>query len=177
VTGESCAPATGTPPSPTPPPSWTTAVLACAGDVDLAACGDPASLACVSPASPPPSYQRCVYQTGDQTCPSAYPQKQSLSTDADDTRGCTPCACDTPAGSYCTAELDVFKDGACTQPLLSDPVSSLSAPCFDITPPGPALGSMSVDKVTYTPGTCAPSGGQPTGTATATGLVTLCCAP
>jgi hypothetical protein len=36
---------------------------------------------------------------------------------------------------------------------------------------------MSVDKVVYQPGACAPGGGDPTGTATPTGLVTLCCAP
>jgi hypothetical protein len=177
VTGESCAPSTAMPASPTPPLSWTTGVLACAGTVDLGACGDSTTV-CVSPTALPPPYTLCVYQSGDQTCPDAYPQKQSASTGADDTRACSACACGAPSGSLCTAELNVFTDGACSSSsLLSVPISSLAAPCFDITPPGPALGSMSVDKVAYDPGTCAFSGGQPTGTEAPTGPVTLCCAP
>jgi hypothetical protein len=180
VTGESCVPSTAVPTSPTPPLSWTTGFLACAGSVDLGACGDQAMLVCVSPSEPPSPYKRCVYQFGDQTCPDGYPetQAQSFWTGAADTRACTPCTCGAPSGSLCTAELSVFTDGACSsQALLSDPISSLAAPCFDLTPPGLALGSMSVDKVAYDPGTCAFTGGQPTGTGTPTGLVTLCCAP
>jgi hypothetical protein len=176
VTGESCAASTATPAGPTPPLSWTTAIVACAGSVDVGGCGNPAQV-CVSPADPSPPYMRCVYQLGDQTCPAAYPTGQSVWTGADDGRGCSACACGAPSGSLCTAELSVFTDGACGQLLLSDPISSLGSPCFDLTPPGPALGSERVDKLVYMPGSCAANGGAGTGTGTPTGLVTLCCAP
>ena len=178
IIGESCAPATATPPSPTPPLTWTTSVLACAGDLDLEACGDPTQV-CLSPAAPPPSYQRCVYQPGDQDCPAAFPLPQpQVYTGAIDMRSCTACTCGAPSGSECDATLSVFQDQACSTPLpLSDGISSHGPACFDVMPPGPAVGSMGVDDVVYKPGVCAPGGGQPTGTATPTGLVTLCCAP
>ena len=50
-------------------------------------------------------------------------------------------------------------------------------PCEDIAGPG-TLGSKSLMKLKYTPGTCAPSGGGPTdGGVVATGVATFCCLP
>ena len=46
---------------------------------------------------------------------------------------------------------------------------------FDV-PAGSALGSKAAEVIAKA-GTCAPSGGEATGTATASGRVTVCCLP
>ena len=75
----------------------------------------------------------------------------------------------------CTATLDVFKDGACSVPLLSDPISSSKSACFDVVPAGLPLGSKTVTALAYKPGACPPSGGDARGTVEATGPSTFCC--
>jgi hypothetical protein len=179
ILDESCAPSTADA-GPLLPATWTTQLVACTGTVDPAACGAP-SLVCAPVSAPPPSFQWCVYQTGNPTCPPPYTQAYAVSTGIDDERGCSPCACGAPVGSACTGTLSIFSDATCSDTVgalyvTSDPGACLTLPAPP--PPPPALGSKWFGKPpVYTPGACAPSGGQPAGQATGAGPVTVCCIP
>ncbi|MFS8070207.1 MAG: hypothetical protein ACMG6S_27910, partial [Byssovorax sp.] len=141
-------------------PSWTTAVLACRGMATAGLlCSDP-SETCV-PAAVPPDFAMCIYHAADVSCPDAYPDKHLVYAGFDDQRTCSDCACSAPVGSSCTAALSVFKDGACSVPLLGSlPISSSGASCIDLLPAGLPLGSKTVTALAYAPGTCTPSGGE-----------------
>ena len=118
----------------------------------------------------------CIYHEADVSCPDAYPDKHLVYAGFDDQRACSPCACSAPIGSGCTAALSVFKDGACSIPLLgSVPISSSKSACFDLVPAGLPLGSKTVSALAYGPGTCMPSGSEASGTVEAAGPSTFCC--
>jgi hypothetical protein len=157
-------------------PSWTTAVLACRGTPIVGlVCSDYAQI-CVQQAAPP-EFAMCIYRETDVSCPDSYPEKHLVFSGFDDERACSACACSSPAGSACTATLNVFKDsdGTCSVPLLSAPVSSSGPACFDLVPAGLPLGSKTVTDLAYQPGTCVPSGGEASGTVEPTGPITFCC--
>jgi hypothetical protein len=72
--------------------------------------------------------------------------------------------------------VSIFTDGACATLAYSATVDATAPTCQDL-PPGTPLGSKSATAPTYTPGTCAPDGGVPSGAATPSGPSTLCCLP
>ena len=155
-------------------PSWTTAVLACHGMVTSGLlCSDPGQM-CV-PAAMPPDFSMCLYNQADVSCPDTYPDKHLVYTGFDDQRTCSPCACGAPVGSSCSGSLSIFKDSACSSPLLFAPISSSNSACFNVVPAGLPLGSKTVTALTYASGTCLPSGGEATGTVEASGPATFCC--
>ncbi len=174
VQNEGCAAVTAPPPIPTPPATWQTAVLACKRG-SAVPCDDPGQV-CAPVAVPPQGFTLCVYQDGDLDCPASFPNKLGVATGFDDQRGCSACTCGSPAGGLCVATLNVFTDNACTAPLLSIPISSTGPACVDLVPPGPALGSKTVEKLKYLHGDCAAAGGDPMGDAVPTGAATFCCA-
>jgi hypothetical protein len=95
----------------------------------------------------------------------------------DDGRSCTECACDPPEGSHCTATISIYKDDACSVPLpFVAPIDSSKAFCYDL-PTGGALGSKQLTPPLYQPGTCLPSGGEPTGQVDPVEPITFCCLP
>lgn len=174
MTEQGCVPSTAIAPD-LGTPTWTTAVLACRGQTTSGpGCSDP-DMTC--PAIPsPPDFAICLYHVSDVSCPDSYPEKHLVYSDFDDQRACSACTCSAPAGGSCSANLHVFKDSVCSTPLLgSVPLSSLGSPCFDITPAGSPLGSKTVTALAYTPGSCAPSGGEPSGDVVATNPSTFCC--
>ena len=155
-------------------PSWTTAALACRGMVTSGpGCSDPGQT-CM-PSAVPPDFSMCIYHEGDASCPDSYPQKHLVYAGFDDQRACSDCACSAPVGSACTAALSVFKDGACSVPLLGLPISSSGPACVDLVPAGLPLGSKMVTALAYEAGTCMPSGGEASGSVTASGPSTFCC--
>ena len=157
-------------------PTWTTTALACAGmPTKGLLCSDPGTMCVASAATS--TFAMCLYHQSDVSCPPAYPAKHLVFSGFDDERACSACACSAPAGSACTATLNVFKDsdGTCSVPLLSDPVSSSGQSCFDLMPAGLPLGSKTVTDLAYQPGTCVPSGGEPVGTVEPSGPATICC--
>jgi hypothetical protein len=173
ITEQGCTPSLVGPQAPSTP-SWTTAVLACRGMVTSGLlCSDPGQT-CV-PAAMPPAFSMCLYQPADVSCPDTYPDKHLVYTGFDDQRTCSPCACSAPVGSYCTASLSVFKDGACSVPLLTAPLSSLGPSCIEPSPAGLPLGSKTVTALTYAFGTCLPSGGEAAGTVEPSEASTFCC--
>ena len=174
MTEQACTPSLVVPHS-LSTPSWTTAVLACRGLAmsDLG-CTDPGQM-CV-PSAVPPDFSICIYHEEDVSCPDAYPAKHLVYAGFDDQRTCSPCACSAPVGGSCSATLSVFKDGACSVPLLgSVPISSSGPSCIDLLPAGLPLGSKTVSALAYEPGTCLPSGGDASGTVEASGSSTFCC--
>ncbi|MFS8066439.1 MAG: hypothetical protein ACMG6S_08700 [Byssovorax sp.] len=155
-------------------PTWTTAALACRGMVTSGpGCSDPGQT-CV-PSAVPPDFSMCIYHEADVSCPDSYPQKHLVYAGFDDQRACSDCACSAPVGSACTAALSVFKDGACSVPLLSAPISSSGSACFDLVPAGLPLGSKTVTALAYEAGTCMASGGEASGSLAASGPSTFCC--
>jgi hypothetical protein len=171
---ESCTPSAATL-GDAVPPVWMTAAVACLGNAyPLGGCAAP-GVTCAVP--PPSGFLACIFQSGDNACPAPYVDKHVVYASFDDERGCAPCTCGATAGSACSATIEVFRDGACSasQELLSAPLSSDGLSCFDLLPPGPALGSKTVTGLAYQPGACAPGGGEPTGVVEPSGPGTFCC--
>lgn len=119
----------------------------------------------------------CVYAQGaDIPCPGgAYPVGTTYYQGANDTRDCTPCgSCGNLLGD-CDGWLDVYKSECPAQGgAIADLVvgsKECSQVSFNAVDDLAAVGQTTVDG-----GTCAaPSGGQPQGTVTYTGAVTVCC--
>jgi len=97
-----------------------------------------------------------------------------------DDRGCSECACGAPKDGICKGSLRVYSDESCTNELNSNPIGSTGPGCWDLIPPGPALGSKTISNLSYVPGKCAVAGGVPIGAVIPnddanSGAVTFCC--
>ncbi len=156
-------------------PTWGTFARACEWS-PRGICADPGKVC--SPSGPPDGFRTCIAHEGDVSCPSysPYQERHVFYEGLDDTRTCSPCSCGAPEGGSCSGLISVYADGACSALLSSTLVTSAGALCADVAA-GSALGSKSAGPVTYTPGTCTPSGGEPMGTAEPRDAVTLCCLP
>lgn len=172
-----CTPTGGTLTRPLAP---TTPATVC-GVVDagvIAACGGSGHV-CVPPPAPQSSSTAtnvCIYRSGVQTCPDPYTVQHVVSTGLTDDRACSSCSCAAPA---CPS--DGFVQG-----YTSLNCTGSVAVTFDAGTPC-TLGdnaNLSVSFM-YTPshsawnGTCAASGGVPTGgvTLAAQDATTYCCLP
>jgi hypothetical protein len=158
-----CTPAGGVPDL--PPPVWATSGIACGSQATPLSC---AGGTWCTPAPPAPFEARsCVWASGAQTCPAAFPQQHVWETD-DDERSCTPCACGAPGPATCAVTTALYSDPAC------------GSHVADITMVGTCVhesGIGSVQATTSPSGspTCAAGGGQPTGSVVTTPAVTVCC--
>jgi hypothetical protein len=167
----SCAPSGGV--ATLAPVTWTTVARACpvspSGSCpggDLCVPGQPASTSV------------CVMQSGSATaCPPGYTSgPQIFYTGVDDTRGCSACACGAATNAACTIAspaVDGYIEGCMVTPevMLAAPTASctsLEASVFLELVATPMPGAA---------GTCAASGGGPTGSAAPTGAASFCCAP
>ena len=161
--------------TPIPKSSWQTAGLACRG-IAMPPCTDPGTL-CVPTAEPPPEgFSLCIYHEEDRDCPFGWPDKRVFYKNFDDSPTCTPCACSAPAGADCSALVSVYQDNACSTTLVSYFATSAdpAAQCHSVFA-GAALGSKSVSDVSYQPGSCTPSGGEPAGDPIPLEPSTFCC--
>lgn len=158
-----------------PAPTWSTFARACR--VPFALCPDGASL-CIADPQAGLGFRACIFHDGDVECPSSTPylEKHVLYGGVDDTRACSACTCEAPAGSTCAATVTVAGDGACSAALVTANLTAQGPDCHDL-PPGTALGSKSATAPVYTAGTCTPGGGQPSGAATPKTPATYCCIP
>ena len=121
----------------------------------------------------PPSgayVKACVWQNGDVMCPGTpYSQKAVFYTSVDDERNCAACTCSASAGS-CTAQVTVYNLGSCNSSGSFIGIATDNS-CHQFAGVSAIAGAISV-----TPGTCSSGGtGGPTGAASATGPVTVCC--
>ena len=157
-----------------PASSWQTAALACRGTA-MPPCEDPGTL-CVPTGEPiEEGFSLCIYSRGDFDCPTAWPVQHVFYKDKDDSLECTACTCSDPAGGECSAIVSVYQDDACSTLLTSNFVTSADpADCINVSA-GAALGSKEVSDVTYQPGSCTPSGGEPAGYPVPIEPSTFCC--
>jgi len=155
---------------------------------EVAACPLPTSgggcgggQACV-PRGSDPAQSVCVRQDGEsKQCPSGFSESVQAYVGGDDTRGCSECQCGDAAttcsgGSYMFYDLNMCMMGGGGDP----PIAIDSSACKNTTPAldgqPTTTTSWSIGKVAATPsGTCAPSGGEPTGQLNLQGSVTFCC--
>ncbi|MFT3767532.1 MAG: hypothetical protein QM820_18920 [Minicystis sp.] len=129
----------------------------------------------------PTGFRACVYHEGDVDCSgpalAPYTEKHVFYAGFEDTRACSPCICGDPAGGTCTAELSIHADGACASfPVVAVLADASKATCHDVIA-GSALGSKKASEPVYTPGACAPSGGEAMGAAAPIKPSTYCCIP
>lgn len=152
--------------------SWKTSALACQRS-DYPPCS--ATQVCAPVADS--RFATCIFTWGDDhKCPEPYTAQHIFYDDFDDTRQCADCTCDPPVGSFCTAQLSVYKDDKCVDPILQGyPLASKEPACTSALPPGLPLGSKAITKPTYTPGSCQPGGGGQTGELALIGAATFCC--
>jgi hypothetical protein len=117
----------------------------------------------------------CIYQDGDVACPMGpYAQKTLLYTGFADSRSCSACACGAPSGGTCAGLVRLFdyegiEDG-CSE---AGPILPADGTCVatgaEITGYILELDGAPVG------GSCAASGGNPSGTVTGTNPITVCC--
>ncbi len=160
-----------------PPLSWSSRARAC-GDADEGGgCG---AGACLPRPAAPFAEEPCIYAAGDVACPAgAWSMRVVYYQDVADTRACTSCSCGAPSGTSCNGNAKLYTDNVCSVDQVTVPSLGQCAPLPpDPTPPPPPY--LSLRSVLYhgTPtaaGSCAASGGAPTGTAIPTDPVTFCC--
>ncbi len=152
-----------------PAVTWTNSYSACTYDAPSDTGGCTNSGLCVQS---PTSGKPCVYQVGDVACPgTGYTTKTLVYTTVSDNRSCATCTCTASAGT-CTGSLDVFDGPSCGGTKLASITTNGSC-----TPTASAKSSVAT-AINTNPGTCGNNGtGGPTGTASASGPVTVCCAP
>lgn len=161
-------------------PTWGLTVIGCEGYPESGEGGCGAGGKCAPAPAPPPEFRVCVYKDEDVPCEGEdYTDRIVIYTGFDDKRGCTACEClPEVEGSVCTATASIYTDNMCLVPLIPGyPISSLKEVCFDLTPPGQALGTKALSDVKYHSGTCQPTGGEPIGQVELLRPSTICCRP
>ncbi|MDI1432826.1 hypothetical protein [Polyangium sorediatum] len=157
--------------------SWLLGGLACEVEELDGAC--PESRRCMQDLSLP--WLQCVALTGEHTCPGNYSYARFVMFDKEpvDDRGCNACTCGAPEDGLCVASLHVYEDPACAlqSTEVQVPLASTDTGCGKILPAGRAVGSKAITDLTYVPGTCSASGGEPIGEAREdmNTAVTFCC--
>jgi hypothetical protein len=180
VTGGQCAPSTQSPT--VPPVTWGALGDACGGEAMITK-GCNAGRVCLPKAQAPFQSGLCVEKGGNNTCPpvagSPYTVKHLFYGSASDTRGCSDCACDPPAGGTCSATVKVYSDGTidtCSTLVATLNATTTAGDCKNLTG-NPQVGSRQATFSAVTGGTCNPTGGQATGAATPQSPTTFCCIP
>ena len=160
-----CAPSGGS--ASTDTPAWGTDVLGCSIAPPQCAGG-----VCVPEPSGGFEPNVCVWQEGDLGCPAGlYPKKRVFYKSFADTRGCTPCACAPMVGAQCADGTVGFypKDGCVNA---ASPILALGS-CTDADVS--TTEALKLNGVSVKAGTCAESGGDPSGSVDGGDPITVCC--
>jgi hypothetical protein len=162
----SCAPSQVQPTKPAP--EWSKAGFACGGASMI---GDGCTSAQVCAPKPAAGFNNvmCIQRDGDRTCPAEFPDKHTYVNQANDTRGCSACACGAGKDLACSAVTTLHDTGAQCNNTPNTTIPN-DGSCVAIKD-----GSRKTT-VTQT-GSCTPSGGEPTGTIVddLAGAVTVWC--
>ena len=152
-----------------PAVTWQRTQLGCMNG-RTAAGGCSSGQICLPAPAAPFEHALCVAQDGDVGCPGApYTAKRLLHKAMNDTRGCSACACGAASGVTCPTTITTYSDQNCITA-----TGTLAVPgCAAFA----TYTAITVDVDAAVGGTCAPSGGAPTGTATPSQPVTVCCTP
>jgi hypothetical protein len=130
---------------------------------------DDESQVCVSLLpSAPPGWMQCIQNItkGDQStlCPDSYPYPITGYQNRDHPSSCSPCECDPPVGSECTAEVSAYTDSSCVEAsYIFEYVVPLGPPVCAPIPANMGLQGMTEKWFLNQPGKCMPKGGDPTG--------------
>lgn len=155
--------------------TWGLTAYTCTGTTNGACMGSDE----VCTPTPPKGFAICVSRHFDDPivpCPDGYPQRSVFYLGSEDNRACEPCECEPPQGSACSSLVSLYADDACSTQVGSVTATSSISMCVDV-PSGSPLGSKQAGPVTYTSGTCHPTGGQVTGAVKPLDPVTFCCKP
>jgi hypothetical protein len=159
------------------PPTWSKYALTCQG-VPRGLCEDPGSIC--APALDA-GFRLCVERTGlyaqpeTDACPESYPERHVLYDGFEDQRSCTPCACDAPTGSDCSALVSTYSDASCSVPIGSLALSQDPGCLANVS--GKGLASMSASWIANEPGSCKPTGGTLVGEIIPMQPLLFCCQP
>jgi hypothetical protein len=161
---------------------WNTFARGC--DVVIPKGPTPRSL-CLPDGPVQPGFKLCIFLAGENACPddtpdSVFTEQHIFYQGVEDNRQCSACDCGSPTGSACTATISIYKGNDLTcngSTVTQTTISSVGPVCLDIALPGQSLGSKSIDSKVYLPSTCAPIGGDESGSAIKTQPATLCCRP
>lgn len=170
ISNESCT-SLGTSTTPLPAPTWQLVAKICEGSA-FGTCTQNEQCA---PAQAQ-GFSHCIEHAGNVPCPAeGYTVRHVYFDGLADTRACSPCGCGKPEGSFCAAEISLYKDSACTAPVLTADAWSGYPLCHDMGPPVASVGAKSASEPVYTPGVCEAFGGELLGEVTPQGARTLCC--
>ncbi len=175
VSGGSCAPTidesiTGA--------SWASSSRVCDVDVSTLTQCDFDGV-CAEAPGPVSAHGVCVWREGDHSCEELGPfeEKELRWTGFDDTRSCSDCSCDAPAGE-CAGVIWLYEEAACASPhdlMPTDGVcfqSDIAVQSTRVRTSGAACGGACQ---VVASATCTPLGGEPVGSAEPTGVHTFCC--
>lgn len=170
VSGGACTPTLAKPVATQPAVSWSTAAVGCTTLVPTTP-GCTGSKVCSAIPEPPFNAKLCIGSDGDiPGCPGApYSRRVVYYKGVADSRDCGACGCTAPAGGQCITTVSTSTDSTCAtnENVGTAPVCLAREPGFYFTRATAVLPAMS----------CPPTGGAPTGTATAASPVTVCCEP
>jgi len=157
---------------------WLDGALVCSRDDLPGTCADP--LEQCRPWMPTPWVYRVAREGIHQECPANYAEGPRWFYDDKplDDRGCAECKCGDVKGGVCAASLRLYADAACAQELNNNLLTSTDPFCVDV-PPGIGLAAKRITNLSYVPGSCGVTGGEPIGIAAPDSneetSVTICC--
>jgi hypothetical protein len=159
-----------------PPATWTANAEGCGFTGTVTTCGSN-ELCVPSPSTP---FHLCIYQPASSlqtNCPAPYDSTilpVVIDTSITDTRTCTDCACGDPASTCTGGSLLLSPNaGTCGGGIQSqNPTTCM----IDGIPSALPLYTKLLNAPTAA-GTCTPQGGLPTGSATGSNPVAVCCMP
>lgn len=158
---------------------WGHVIDICAVPSTASGCASGSS--CLSPDAGSYEAGVCIRHDQDVACPSGWTKKAVSYASANDSRACSACGCGAPANVKCTGGSYEFYDtdgctgcpagSTCSSPVL------VAGTCVDLANHADYHQfSMVIDKSpTPSGGTCAATGGTPTGQLTPSGAETWCC--
>lgn len=175
-TVSACAPTHdpgGAPPGLAAPAS--TRVRVCTGTADKDKCRDPSRMCVAAPRRRSGGFTMCIRYLRERTpeCPEQYPDLLAVAERFDDTRSCTPCACEELEDATCSALVSVYEDGGCRELLGAEMVTMAGPKC--VAGPDLRLESMAARWIREDPGRCAPTGGVAMGQVTPESPDYYCC--
>jgi hypothetical protein len=174
VSGGSCTASGGTPT--VTPTSWSELGVACNGETTVTTGCTGGSVCAPKPPSPFES-GLCIEQAGVVACPAgAFSTQHVFYTGVTDTRGCSECSCGAASGSTCSATVTLYSAqsvNTCTGPVAAVTTGS----CAELSGNPTVAGREASNITTPSGGSCAASGGAPTGSATPSTPTTFCCIP
>lgn len=156
--------------------TWGETVSFCGGQPEPGTCDLP-SQQCAAD-----DLELCVFQAGEADCRDAAPfynRRNDVFTDISDDRSCSECACSQPTGGCLIESVELF-DGLSCSPLNSVGEVSVDANDGCVSVPDVEVERFQITELLPPPAgsvSCDAVGGTPSGAASPSGQLTVCCLP